>query len=215
MKRNLSELRKEILSKKEEISADVVAKKIIEDDLNSKLNQLNLTESEKENSIIARDLLEKAVQSAMEEGKSVLEESTTEILKMVFGDNYSVKIELVVKAGTPQANVFIQKDIQGILTDINIDNEGGGLKEILSLALFISVTKLVGGNKAPITLDEPTSAVSELKAESTAEAIKALLDYSERQALVITHERIWLPALIDKVYLVEQNQKGISSATLI
>ena len=78
-----------------------------------------------------------------------------------------MKIKLDVKSGAPVADIYINKSIDGVDTDINIENEGGGLSEILSLALFISVTKIVSGNKAPITLDEPTSAVSELRAENS------------------------------------------------
>ena len=197
-----------------------ISKKVIEKSLLTKQfseEQLKLKEftDSSENTTIARDLLEKSVHSAMNQGKEILEESTTEILRMVFGDNYSVKIKLDVKSGAPVADIYINKSIDGVDTDINIENEGGGLSEILSLALFISVTKIVSGNKAPITLDEPTSAVSELRAENTAEAIKSLLDYADRQAIIITHERNYLPSLIDTVYLVEQNDKGISKAKVI
>ena len=40
-------------------------------------------------------------------------------------------------------------------------------------------------------------------------------DYADRQAIIITHERNYLPSLIDTVYLVEQNDKGISKAKVI
>ena len=211
----MTDLERRIETLDGDISKKVIEKSLLTKQLSEEQLKLKEFTDSSENTTIARDLLEKSVHSAMNQGKEILEESTTEILRMVFGDNYSVKIKLDVKSGAPVADIYINKLIDGVDTDINIENEGGGLSEILSLALFISVTKIVSGNKAPITLDEPTSAVSELRAENTAEAIKSLLDYADRQAIIITHERNYLPSLIDTVYLVEQNDKGISKAKVI
>lgn len=211
----MTDLERRIETLDGDISKKVIEKSLLTKQLSEEQLKLKEFTHSSENTTIARDLLEKSVHSAMNQGKEILEESTTEILRMVFGDNYSVKIKLDVKSGAPVADIYINKSIDGVDTDINIENEGGGLSEILSLALFISVTKIVSGNKAPITLDEPTSAVSELRAENTAEAIKSLLDYADRQAIIITHERNYLPSLIDTVYLVEQNDKGISKAKVI
>ena len=211
----MTDLERRIETLDGDISKKVIEKSLLTKQLSEEQLKLKEFTDSSENTTIARDLLEKSVHSAMNQGKEILEESTTEILRMVFGDNYSVKIKLDVKSGAPVADIYINKSIDGVDTDINIENEGGGLSEILSLALFISVTKIVSGNKAPITLDEPTSAVSELRAENTAEAIKSLLDYADRQAIIIIHERNYLPSLIDTVYLVEQNDKGISKAKVI
>ena len=211
----MTDLERRIETLDGDISKKVIEKSLLTKQLSEEQLKLKEFTYSSENTTIARDLLEKSVHSAMNQGKEILEESTTEILRMVFGDNYSVKIKLDVKSGAPVADIYINKSIDGVDTDINIENEGDGLSEILSLALFISVTKIVSGNKAPITLDEPTSAVSELRAENTAEAIKSLLDYADRQAIIITHERNYLPSLIDTVYLVEQNDKGISKAKVI
>ena len=197
----MTDLERRIETLDGDISKKVIEKSLLTKQLSEEQLKLKEFTDSSENTTIARDLLEKSVHSAMNQGKEILEESTTEILRMVFGDNYSVKIKLDVKSGAPVADIYINKSIDGVDTDINIENEGGGLSEILSLALFISVTKIVSGNKAPITLDEPTSAVSELRAENTAEAIKSLLDYADRQAIIITHERNYLPSLIDTVLL--------------
>lgn len=185
------------------------------DNLNSTLQQrkqqLATIDVDQKNAIIARDLLEKASLSAREKGKQVLEKSATNIVQMVFGNQYEIEIELDVKAGSPTANVLVKKKISNKFELINIENEGGGLRDIISLSFFIAVSQLVGKeNGALLTLDEPTPAVSVGHAESTAEAISVLMAYANKQSLIITHEREYLPNLIDHVYYVEQSADGVS-----
>ena len=59
-------------------------------------------------------------------------------------------------------------------------------------------------------MDEPTSAVSSGHSESTAEAIAVLTEYLEKPSIVITHEREFLPNLVDHVFYVEQGVDGVS-----
>lgn len=155
---------------------------------------------------IARELLTKATESAREDGKSILESAVTEIVQMVFDSNYEVEIVLTTKANNPVADVYVKKKAHRPLTRANQrSNEGGGLRDVISLAFFVAVSRLVGGdNGAFITFDEPTKAVSKGKAESVALAFERLTSYLKKQSIIITHEREYLPNLVQNVYLVEQ-----------
>lgn len=200
-------------SKRKQIYTDIGRKNELEKSLFNNKKELAKLDVDQKNTLIARDLLEKATQSAREKGKEVLESAATNIVQMVFGDQYQIKIELDVKAGSPTANVLVEKRISQNYELINVENEGGGLRDIISLSFFIAVSQLVGkDNGAILTLDEPTPAVSIGHAESTAEAIAALMDYAGKQSLIITHEREYLPNLIDHVYYVEQSADGVSKA---
>lgn len=55
-----------------------------------KLKEILLNE---ENTLLARDLLEKSSQEARLKGQSILEEAVTKILQIVFGDIYKIRIE--------------------------------------------------------------------------------------------------------------------------
>lgn len=164
-----------------------------------------------EDAIIARELLSKATESAREDGKKILEAAVTEIIQMVFDSNYEIEIVLATKANNPVADVYVKKRIGHNTELINVEHEGGGLRDVISLAFFVAVSRLVGGeNGAFITFDEPTKAVSKGKAESVALAFERLTSYLNKQSIIITHEREYLPNLVQNVYLVEQGADGIS-----
>lgn len=202
----------ELARRIEKNTEDLANKKILTNLLFEKENRHNILNKETEKLLMAKGLIDKATVFAREKGKNVLEESVSEILKLIFGDSYSIEIELKEKAGSPVANVYIKKNI-GLNTEIiNLDNEGGGLRDIVSLSFFIAISKLLSDNRAMILLDEPTPAVSESYSEKVAEAIKLLTKYLEKQSIVITHEREYLPNLIDNVYYIEQGKDGISKA---
>lgn len=179
-----------------------------------KLDHLKEIQLNEENTILARDLLEKSSQEARIKGQSILEEAVTKILQIVFGDIYKIRIETTVRAGTPSADVYVEKRIGLNQELIDLNNEGGGLTDIISLAFFVAVSRLVGQENAGIVvMDEPTSAVSKAHAESVAEAISILTEYLGKASLIITHEREYLPNLIEHVYYVEQGADGISRVT--
>ena len=71
-----------------------------------KLDHLKEVQLNEENTILARDLLEKSSQEARIKGQSILEEAVTKILQIVFGDIYKIRIETTVRAGTPPAFVI-------------------------------------------------------------------------------------------------------------
>ena len=120
----MTDLERRIETLDGDISKKVIEKSLLTKQLSEEQLKLKEFTDSSENTTIARDLLEKSVHSAMNQGKEILEESTTEILRMVFGDNYSVKIKLDVKSGAPVADIYINKSIDGVDTDINIENEG-------------------------------------------------------------------------------------------
>ena len=173
-----------------------------------KINEIN---RESYNVTLARELLEHTSTEAREKGEAILEEAVSEVLKIVFGDSYSVKLKTSIRGGTPSTEVYVIKRI-GLQNEmISLDNEGGGLKEVLSLAFFVTVSRLTSSeNAALVVMDEPTGAVSGGHAESTAEAISILTEYLEKPSIIITHEREFLPNLVEHVFYVEQGVDGVS-----
>ena len=179
--------------------------------LSEKNDKIEGLQKESYNVTLARELLEHTSTEAREKGEAILEEAVSEVLKIVFGDSYSVKLKTTIRGGTPSTEVYVIKRIGMQNEMISLDNEGGGLKEVLSLAFFVTVSRLTSlDNAALVVMDEPTGAVSGGHAESTAEAISILTDYLAKPSIIITHEREFLPNLVEHVFYVEQGVDGVS-----
>lgn len=204
LKNKINELESFFVTKNAELE-------LFKNQLSEKKEKINEINRESYNVTLARELLEHTSTEAREKGESILEEAVSEVLKIVFGDSYSVKLKTSIRGGTPSTEVYVIKRI-GLQNEmISLDNEGGGLKEVLSLAFFVTVSRLTSSeNAALVVMDEPTGAVSGGHAESTAEAISILTEYLEKPSIIITHEREFLPNLVEHVFYVEQGVDGVS-----
>jgi DNA repair exonuclease SbcCD ATPase subunit len=204
LKNKINELESFFVTKNAELE-------LFKNQLSEKREKINEINRESYNVTLARELLEHTSTEAREKGEAILEEAVSEVLKIVFGDSYSVKLKTSIRGGTPSTEVYVIKRI-GLQNEmISLDNEGGGLKEVLSLAFFVTVSRLTSSeNAALVVMDEPTGAVSGGHAESTAEAISILTEYLEKPSIIITHEREFLPNLVEHVFYVEQGIDGVS-----
>lgn len=204
LKNKINELESFFVTKNAELE-------LFKNQLSEKREKINEINRESYNVTLARELLEHTSTEAREKGEAILEEAVSEVLKIVFGDSYSVKLKTSIRGGTPSTEVYVIKRI-GLQNEmISLDNEGGGLKEVLSLAFFVTVSRLTSSeNAALVVMDEPTGAVSDGHAESTAEAISILTEYLEKPSIIITHEREFLPNLVEHVFYVEQGVDGVS-----
>ena len=153
LKNKINELESFFVTKNAELE-------LFKNQLSEKREKINEINRESYNVTLARELLEHTSTEAREKGESILEEAVSEVLKIVFGDSYSVKLKTSIRGGTPSTEVYVIKRI-GLQNEmISLDNEGGGLKEVLSLAFFVTVSRLTSSeNAALVVMDEPTGAV--------------------------------------------------------
>lgn len=158
-----------------------------------------------------KELLEQASDEARKSGKEVLSQTASSSLQMVMGDHLSVDMKLGHRSGVPIADLEIIADYNDVEHRIDPHDDGGGLRDLVSLSTFMATGFLSGSeNKSPYFLDEPTKFVSEEYAEKTAHAIKNIIDYSGKQAIIVTHERNHLPHVADVSYELEKNEDGLT-----
>lgn len=174
-----------------------------------KEEELRQTEKEQEDLMIMKELLEKSSDEARKNGKEVLAETASSALQMVMGENLKVDIVLGQRTGVPTADLEIVYEYEGRENRVSPHDEGGGIRDLVSLSTFLATGFLAGeNNKAPYFLDEPTKFVSEEYAEKTAHAIKEIIDYSGKQAIVVTHEKRYLPSVANCAYELEKDETG-------
>lgn len=175
--------------------------------------ELNDTEKEHGNLLTMKELLEKSSDEARKNGKGILSQTASSSLQMAMGENLEVDMVLGHRSGVPIADLEIVTHYGKEVNKINPSDEGGGIRDLVSLSTFMATGFLVGGdNKAPYFLDEPTKFVSVEYAEKTAHAIKEIVDYSKKQAIVVTHEKDYLPSVADVSYELMKDDAGTTQS---
>lgn len=141
--------------------------------------------------LMQKALLNDTSKEARNQGKEILADMATLAVQSVFGDNMYVDINITEKDGIPQADVTVFKKYDyGVIEVDPSGNDGGGLADIVSLALFMGVRQINGDkNFAPNVLDEPSKYVSDGSlSEKFAEFLPSMVNYSKRQTIVATHD---------------------------
>lgn len=137
---------------------------------------------------LTRILLQHTADSARDKARVLLESTTTTALQYVFGPNFSAKIDIRTLNGKSSADIFVVTDMGNgeIVTVKPEDSCGGGVVDIVSIALRISIAKLKGVN-GPIILDEPGKHVSAEYSVKLAEFLKYISTTLGKQIIMVTH----------------------------
>lgn len=134
-------------------------------------------------------LFTKTSEYAREQLKTRIEETVTAALLAVFGEGYTFHINMRNLNGQPAAEwqVISRYDDTEVTANPE-DARGGGIVDIVSLALRLSLLELArpkpGG---PVILDEPAKMVSAEHLPNVAEFLKQYAAKTRRQILLVTH----------------------------
>ena len=183
--------------------------------------QLESLEMELEQSRSEVELLEKVIlllqrtsEYAREQSKQQIESLVTKCLQFVFDKSISFEIDIYEQRNTANADFYLVNKIGDI--DIRTKPEvsnGGGIVDIISLALRISFLELNDPKlEGPIIFDEPAKHVSEDYIFNIGDFLKESSRMFDRQIIMITHNP-HLAALADLSYIVEI-EDNISKVTL-
>lgn len=149
---------------------------------------------------------------AREQAKSQLESIITNALTFVFKEDISFKIEFEIKRGRPEAKFYIvNKYRNNTVENEPQDSRGGGVVDVVSIALRIALAECFGV-QGPIIMDEPAKHLSKEYIPDFAEFIRLISQQFNRQIIMITHNSI-LAECGDIIYLVEKND-GVSKVKL-
>lgn len=144
-----------------------------------------------------------------------IEETVTAALQTVLEDDgYQFRVEIRELAGKPSAEwriVSPYADGVELCTGVE-DAHGGGLSDIVSLALRLALLELSRPRpEGPIILDEVGKHVSACYRENLAFFLKTYAERTKRQIILVTHAEE-LAACGDVTYRVTQTD-GVSEVT--
>lgn len=149
---------------------------------------------------------------ARAKAKAHIERIVTSALQAVFG---RPAIRLVITLRSIGTQTSAEWHVVDNLPDAPVagppeDTRGGGVTDIVSLALRLAVLELarprIGG---PVLLDEPGKHVSEQYRRPLAEWLQAYARRTGRQVILVTHAEE-LTEVADVAYRVERGEDGVS-----
>lgn len=164
--------------------------------------------------LLKKELLEQASERAREDGMRILADTATNAVQAILGENTHVDMVSSIRNGVPNVDVVVkrEKDGKDVITDPT-QGEGGGVSDIVAMAMFFSLGLLVGqDNEAPFFMDEPTKYLSRGFSSDAATFITDMVAYTGKQTFMVTHDQE-IAAAGDKVFRTELNKKLVSEVT--
>lgn len=135
----------------------------------------------------SRLFLQHVSEAARHVAKVQIEEIVTKALQYVFGPNYSFKIDIRSTTTRPEADfLVVTKYGSRTVESLPTAGKGGGIVDILAIALKFSLLELVGFD-GPIWMDEPFKHVSEDYIPAAGKLLTFMGETSGRQIIIITH----------------------------
>lgn len=211
MKIRSAQLLKELKTK---LDKDLSRQSTLKEEYDNKFTLYEANKLTLERNSFESELLHQACEKARENGRKLMENLCTQGVQMILNEPLAVKVEHDVKNGLPYDNLVLQSNYdndEAIYTN-PAEEEGGGLADIVSLSCFISLRTLMGeSNKAPLFLDEPSKYVSRGNAQNVSDFIRKMYDLNKIQTFVITHENDYIPAIADKHFHLQLDDKGVTT----
>lgn len=151
-----------------------------------------------------RLLLQETSSLAREKARRQIEHTVTHALQSIFGPGISFRVELVERRNQPEAEFYVVSQYGEVEVKTRPqDARGGGVVDVVSLALRISLLETIRPPlPGPLLLDEPGKHLSDEFAPYLALLIREMSGTFNRQVLMVTHNRHFTEAA-DRVYLVE------------
>jgi DNA repair exonuclease SbcCD ATPase subunit len=147
-------------------------------------------------------LLQESAGYARELARRQIEAMVTHALQFTFGPELSFKVELTERRGQPEADFYVVSNYGGFeVRNTPQDSRGGGVVDVISLALRISLLHAARpAIPGPLLMDEPGKHLSEQFAPNLARFLKVVSD-TGRQVIMVTHNT-HLTDAADAVYNV-------------
>lgn len=154
------------------------------------LQKLRELEMQKEKLDKVRLLLQKSADYARQQSKEQLEMLVSNALQYVFGPSFRFSIALSDPSSkNVSAEFYAVTEWEGrTIENKPQDARGGGVVDIISLALRIAVLESMRPRmEGPILLDEPGKHVSEDYIVPMVEFLRSISESLDRQILMVTH----------------------------
>lgn len=154
-------------------------------------------------------LLQTASEFARAQAKSKIEQIVTSALTAVFESNYAFRLDIVTRSNRVEVDYFLQSGSTEVQLSGADFNTGGGIIDVICLAMRLAIIELVGSRGA-IVLDEPGKHVSAEFAPNVAVFLKTYSENFHRQIIMVTHNEALSAVADNTIHITQRN--GVSIA---
>lgn len=188
----LAKYKEKLKTLEAEYNTQAGAKQSLEQDRAELTQDIQFLKETNETYEKTRILLQKTATDARASAKKRLEETVTDALKYVFGQDFEFIIELKESRGRAEAEFYVESDFGGERVRVKPeDARGGGVVDIISIALRVALVQIYNNPaiKGPIILDEPGKHVSADYTMKLANFLKQINNTFDRQIILSTHQQ--------------------------
>lgn len=160
-------------------------------------------------------ILKEASSSVKQMSADMLAQLCTQSVQRILGDEMSVRVRHGQRNGVATMEFELVSKYNGYETVLKPtdDESGGGVSDIVSMAIFLTLNLLNSeNNSAPILLDEPTKFVSKGNAAKVADFLRDFSQDCGKQILMVTHAQETVP-YADAVFHVALDSNGVSAVS--
>jgi len=159
----------------------------------------------------AFDIASTVMIGTQNEVKAFIEKSVTLALQTVFGPSYAFQLTYESKRGQSEATLAVLKDGEPYSPE---DESGGGIIDVTSFGLRLTLWALSGEDAAPVfLLDEPARNLSRDKLDAFAMMLRQLVEMFHVQVIQVSHDETLIEGS-DRAFMVTQ-RGGISSVSVV
>lgn len=172
--------------------------------LRQQLKECKKKKRELERKTLAIERGREVVQEAADETQKELEYRigglVTLALQSIFDDRYSCAVQFVPRRNKMEADIILNKD--GLILDDVMDSSGGGVGDVMSFALRISLWALKK-NRPLFILDEPFKFVDKNRLAKCYALLKQLSKELGIQFIIVSHEEEMIYSCDKEIPIVE------------
>jgi len=199
-------LKREIQNRTNVLNIKLGEKRILEMQLQKAVDELAKTKDDLQLFEQVTVLLQKTSDFARKQAKTKIEEIVTSALSVVFDANYRFWLELTVRSNRPEVDYYLQND--DVITKLEQPDfgHGGGIIDVITLALRLAIAELEGVQGA-LFLDEVGKHISAEYSQNVAFFLKEYAGKFHRQIILVTHNET-LASVGERSFHVTYNNKS-------
>jgi len=196
---DLHKIKEQLIKANQQMGKDRAKEELLIKDWQIQQAKIESLNTLADNLLKVRALFQSAAEATQKQLEFHISGLVSSALSAVWDNPYEFVLEFVQKRGKTEAELWIERDGERMKP---LDAAGGGVVDIISLALRMAFWSLTKTSRPLLLLDEPLKQLSADKQSKASDMLKSISEKLGIQILMVTHEKALLDA-VDKQFEVK------------